>query len=210
MLFRSLKEPTQAQTSANTAPVPQPPTARKGPWGFLLALTLFTLGNSTDLFLVLHAEKLGLPLAMAPILWLVLNLVKALASSPGGRLSDRIGRRPTILAGWALYAACYLGFALADAAWQVWPLFVAYGCYYGLTEGPEKALTADLFPKHRRGHGFGLYYLATGLSALPASLMAGFLWSAYGPAAALGLGAAFAALAALALALSPLPKPQAD
>lgn len=168
---------------------------------FLLAMTIFTLGNSSDVFLVLHAQELGMPVALAPLLWIVLHLAKSLFSTPGGALSDRIGRKATILLGWAVYALAYLGFALANQAWQIWPLFVFYGLFYGLTEGAEKALTADLIPPRLRGRGFGFYHLSIGIASLPASVAAGFLWKAYGAPVALGLGAGFAGLAALILGL---------
>jgi len=168
---------------------------------FLAAMVLFTLGNSTDIFLVLHAHELGVPAALIPLLWVVLHLSKTLFSTPGGTLSDRIGRKPSILLGWGVYALAYLGFALATESWHIWPLLVFYGIFYGLTEGPEKAFTADLVPKNLRGKGFGLYHLCVGVAALPASVAAGFLWEHYGAAHALGLGAFFAALAALVLAL---------
>ena len=164
-------------------------------------MVLFTLGNSTDVFLVLHAHELGLPISMAPLLWLVLHLAKSLFATPGGALSDRIGRKRTILLGWGIYALAYLGFALADQSWQIWPLFIFYGLFYGLTEGPEKAFTADIVPQHQQGKGFGLYHMSIGLAALPASVVAGYLWTRFGAPEALGLGAGFAALAALVLAI---------
>ncbi len=168
---------------------------------FLLAMVLFTLGNSTDIFLILHAHELGIPVAMAPLLWMALHLSKSLFSTPGGALSDRIGRKHTIILGWVIYALAYLGFALANKSWQIWPLFVFYGLFYGLTEGPEKALTADIVPQRLHGKGFGLYHLSVGIAALPASIMAGYLWENLGATAALGLGAFFALLAAIVLAL---------
>lgn len=168
---------------------------------FLMAMVLFTLGNSTDIFLILHAQELGVPVALAPVLWIVLHLSKSAFATPGGSLSDRIGRKRTILMGWVIYSLAYLGFALAGAAWQVWPLFVGYGLFYGLTEGPEKALTADLVPPRHCGRGFGLYHLSVGMAALPASVVAGYLWKHFGAGPALGLGAAFAALAALVLTM---------
>ncbi len=166
---------------------------------FLTAMVVFTLGNSTDIFLVLHAQELGVPVALAPLLWMILHLSKMSLSTWGGALSDRIGRKRAILMGWAVYALVYLGFALANRAWMVWPLFVLYGFYYGLTEGPEKAITADLVPKDKRGRGFGLYHGSVGIAALPASVAAGFLWKSYGAGSALGLGAFFAAAAAILL-----------
>jgi MFS family permease len=120
-------------------------------------------------------------------------------SVPGGVLSDRLGRRPLIVAGWAVYAAVYLGLAAVGQAWQFWALVAAYGVYYGLTEGVEKALVADFVPADRRGTAYGIYHAAVGLSALPASLMFGVFWKAIGPAVAFGIGAGLAAAAAVLL-----------
>ncbi|MEO8624710.1 MAG: MFS transporter, partial [bacterium] len=104
-------------------------------WRVMFVIFLFTLGNSTDAFLLLRANQLGVPVALAPILWAALHVVKSASSIPGGALSDRIGRRPTLIAGWILYAAVYYGFARAGVAWQAWALFGVYGIFFGLTEG---------------------------------------------------------------------------
>jgi MFS family permease len=120
-----------------------------------------------------------------------------MASVPGGALSDRVGRRRVIVAGWLLYAAAYLGFARAVSPVQVWALFVVYGIYFGLTEGAEKALVADFVPAHLRGTAYGVYHCAVGVAALPSSLLMGAVWEAFGPAAAFGVGACFAAAAAV-------------
>ena len=173
---------------------------------YLAVLLLFTLGNSTDAFLLLRARSLGVETALLPILWAALHVVKALASTPAGALSDRIGRRQLILAGWLVYAATYLGFAVADGRWAAWLLFLVYGTYFGLTEGVEKALVADLVPPSARGRAFGLYNLAIGLGALPASLLFGAVWDAKGAPAAFLLGASLTAVAA---ALLPFVLPRA-
>ncbi|MDP8257060.1 MAG: MFS transporter, partial [Candidatus Alcyoniella australis] len=107
---------------------------------YLFAVVLFTLGNSSDVFLVLRAQDLGVSLAQVPLLWMLLSLVRALAGTWGGAVSDRIGRRRTIIVGWGLYAVVYLLLGLATTAWHVWALFAAYGMYYALVEGPERAL----------------------------------------------------------------------
>ena len=168
-------------------------------WRVLAVIFVFTLGNSTDAFLLLRASQLGVPVALAPILWAALHLVKSAASTPGGALSDRIGRRPTLVMGWMLYAAVYVGFALADAPWHAWALFAVYGVFFGLTEGSERALIADLVALERRGTAFGWYNLAIGLGALPASLIFGFVWDRAGPATAFTMGASLALAAALGL-----------
>ena len=168
-------------------------------WAYLGAVLLFTLGNSTDAFLLLRASDLGVPTAMLPILWAYLHVVKSVSSMPGGALSDRIGRKPTLLAGWALFAVVYAGFAAATTAWHVWALFAAYGLFFGLTEGAERALVADIVPAAKRGTAFGWFHLAVGLGALPASVLFGFVWDGFGAPAAFVMGGALAALAALML-----------
>lgn len=174
---------------------------------YLFVLLLFTLGNSSDAFLLLRASDLGLPAAQLPLLWAFFHLVKTLGALPAGALSDRVDRRRLIIAGWAVYALVYLGFARADATWHAWALFAAYGLYYALTEGVEKALLADLAPAGARGGAFGWHAFAVGIGALPASLIFGALWQGAGPVAAFGLGAGLAAAASLLLwALVPAPR----
>ncbi|MFN8665774.1 MAG: MFS transporter [Gemmatimonadaceae bacterium] len=168
---------------------------------YLGVLLLFTLGNSTDAFLLLRARALGVETAMLPVLWAALHVVKAAASTPAGALSDRVGRRGLIVAGWLVYSATYVGFAVAEGAWAAWLLFLAYGVFFGLTEGVEKALVADLVPAVARGRAFGWYNLAIGVGALPASLLFGAVWDARGAPAAFLLGAALSAVAAVLLPL---------
>ena len=168
-------------------------------WWLFAILAIFTLGNSSDAFLLLRATQLGVAPLLVPVLWALLNLVKALFNVPGGVLSDRFGRRPLLIAGWTIYAAVYLGFGLAGAAWQVWVLFAAYGLYFGATEGVEKALVADFVPAERRGAAFGFYNLALGIAALPASLIFGELVDHASARIAFLFGGAMALLAAIAI-----------
>lgn len=167
--------------------------------GYLVVLALFTLGNSSDAFLLLRARETGVSDAAVPLLWAALHVVKSSSSFTAGILSDRVGRRGAIVAGWLVYAAVYAGFAMATSAAAIWGLFLVYGLYFGLTEGVEKALVADLVPAELRGSAFGLYNTAIGIAALPASLLTGALWQAFGPAVAFGAGAGLAVLAAVAL-----------
>jgi MFS family permease len=205
---------TQVKEGEAARPAPAEPAARpavsaasplKGgiPRGafrvYLLAVLLFTLGNSSDVFLALRAQDLGVPLALIPTIWMLLSLVRALTATRGGQLSDRIGRRPAILAGWFVYAAAYAGFALAREAWHVWALFLFYGLYYGLVEGPERALVADLVPAGQHGRAYGWFHLCVGIGALPASLGFGFLWRAFGAPVAFAAGAVMAFVAAVVL-----------
>jgi MFS family permease len=168
---------------------------------YLAVLALFTLGNSSDTFLLLRAQQVGVPLALVPLLWSLHHLVKAGTSTWGGALSDRAGRRPTILFGWGLYAVTYAGFAIADAPLAVVGLFVVYGLFHATTEGAERALVADLAGAASRGRAFGLFHAVTGAALLPASLLTGLLWQRFGAGVALGTGAALAGLAALGLLL---------
>ena len=147
---------------------------------FLLVTLLFTLGNSSDAFLVLRAQAAGLPLLGVLGMLISFNLVYAIASGPAGALSDRLGRRRLILCGWLIYAILYLGFARVNAGWQAWALMSLYGVYYALTEGVAKAYVADLVPPEQRGRAYGIYNAAVGLAAFPASLIAGILWQGVG------------------------------
>jgi len=178
-------------------------------WTFLASVLLFTLGNSTDAFLILRANQLGVSVALIPILWAALHVVKSAASVPGGALSDRFGRKPLILAGWAVYAAVYIGFGRATETWHAWALFLAYGTSFGLTEGTQAALIADLVGQARRGTAYGWYYLAVGIGALPASVLFGLIWDRVSPRAAFDVGAGLAFAAALVL-LAVRPQRPAD
>jgi len=171
-----------------------------GFWFLLGTIFLFTLGNSSDAFLLLRAHGAGVADVWIPALWMLLHVVKSSLSTPAGILSDRIPRVTVVISGWIAYALVYAGFAAAHAAWQIWALFAAYGIYFGLVEGTERALIADLAPAAARGTAFGWYNLAVGIGALPASVIAGILWKQAGPAATLGFGAAMAVAAAGALA----------
>jgi MFS family permease len=176
----------------------------------LLPIALFTLGNASDLFLLMRAlEALSLEhsLAALPLLWLALHVVKMFASLWGGRASDRYGPRKVITAGWLYYAAIYGALAWAEGPWTVTGLCVAYGVYHGLTEGSEKALVASLAPQARSGAAFGWYHLTVGLLALPASVGFGWLWQRFGSSTAF-LSSAALALAACGLLLAICPRPR--
>jgi len=174
----------------------------------LLAVLVFTLGNSTDAFLLLRLSDAGLPAAWVAALWSSHHVVKMVSTYVGGRLSDVAGRRRLILVGWLVYAAVYLLFALVESSAGLIAVFLVYGLYFGLTEPSERAWVADLAPTHRRGAAFGYYHGAIGLGALPASLLFGVLWHLAGAAVAFATGAALASAAAGILLLVPdRPRP---
>jgi len=166
---------------------------------FMIIVGLFDLGNSSDAFLVLRAQERGLSLPGIMGMLITFNLVYALLSTPAGSLSDRIGRRKLIVGGWFVYAAIYLGFALAAAGWHVWILYALYGAYYGLAYGTIKALVADLVPVHLRGTAYGTYNTVLGLLDFPASLIAGVLWQGVGAWQGFGARAPFLFGAIMAL-----------
>ncbi|HEY0080539.1 MAG TPA: MFS transporter [Pyrinomonadaceae bacterium] len=172
---------------------------------FLAILALFTLSNSTDAFLLRRASDAGVSATTIPLLWAALHVSKVLSSLYGGDLSDRVGRKRLIASGWLLYAAVYAGFAYVSSVGWAWALFLVYGLYFGLVEGAEKALIADLVPADKRGTAYGLYNLAITIAVLPASLLMGALWKWYGAQVAFLTSAALGALAALLLALSVSP-----
>lgn len=164
---------------------------------FLLIITLFTLGNSSDAFLLLRAKDLGIDTVAIPILWFVLHLSKTIFSIPGGMLSDRMGRRGIIILGWTIYGLVYLGFAIASKAYHIWILFFIYGIFFGLAEGTERAWVADLVEESKRGTAYGAYYFFIGIATLPASLLMGIIWKTLGVPWAFSFGAAMALIAAL-------------
>ena len=166
---------------------------------YLVALVVFTLGNSSDAFLLVRAGELGVATWLLPILWCVFHVVKSAGNMLGGRLADRWGSRPMILGGWLYYAGIYLAFALAASAWQVWALFIAYAIFYALTEPAEKTLVANLVGEEHRGLAYGWYNCAMGIATLPASLIFGALYQTFGPLVAFGSGAGLAAVAAILL-----------
>lgn len=167
---------------------------------FLLAAILFTLGNSSDAFIILRGQERGLSVFQVLLMLMTFNLVYTLLAGPLGALSDKIGRRKLIIAGWLAYGLVYLGFAFSQTGTHVWILFGLYGIYYALTEGAAKAFVADLVPPERRGTAYGLYNAAIALTAFPASLIAGLLWQGLGAWGGFGPSAPFLFGAGLSLA----------
>jgi MFS family permease len=167
---------------------------------FLLAAILFTLGNSSDSFIILRGQERGLNVIQVMLMLMTFNLVYTVLAGPFGALSDKIGRRKLIIGGWLAYGVIYLGFALSKTGWGIWALFGFYGIYYAMTEGAAKAFVADLVPPERRGTAYGLYNAALALTAFPASLIAGILWQGVGSWGGFGPSAPFLFGAVLALA----------
>jgi MFS family permease len=162
---------------------------------FMVVLTIFTLGNSTDAFLLLKLTDAAGSAKWVPLMWSALHVVKAIVSVVGGSWSDRAGRKTVIACGWIVYAAVYAGFAASASLATLFVWFLVYGFYFGFAEGTEKALVADLAPVSRRGTAFGIYTAVQGLGALAASVLFGVIWNGYGAAAAFGVGAALALVA---------------
>jgi len=169
---------------------------------FLLASAIFALGNSSDAFLILRAKDLGLSAFAAVLAYVIYNLVYAIFSMPAGSLSDRIGRRRIIAAGFIIFSLVYLGFALAGGSSAIWPLFAVYGLYMAMTEGVGKAFAADMAPAHVRGTALGTYYTVTGLIAFFSSLIAGLLWDAISPRAPFLFGSLAGVAATIVLLLA--------
>lgn len=184
--------PSSAQRVHNDA-TPLPPKLRS----LLVIIGFFALGNSSDAFLLLRAGELGVKTALLPMAWLLLNVSKMFWASRGGAWSDRMARHRLILAGWAVYALSYGLFAVAREPWHAWALLGFYGAFAGLTEPVEKALVKELAPKELHGRAFGVYHGVIGATAIPSGLLTGLLWQQFGPAAALGTGAAVAAISAV-------------
>ncbi len=166
---------------------------------FVLIVCLFTLGNSSDAFLILRAKDLGLSTAVIPLLWLFFNGINTISAIPGGMLSDRVGRKGVMLWSFLFYGVVYLGFALAMRPFHIWVLFALYGVYYGFSEGVLRAYVADLVPSPLRGTAYGVFHTASGTMAFPASLVMGILWQRLGAPWAFSFGSAMAFISAILL-----------
>ena len=166
---------------------------------FLGIVLLFSIGNSSDAFLVLRAQNVGVTLLAIPLVYALFNFVYASFSIPLGSLSDKIGREKVIILGWVFYGISYLGFAVINKSIEVWLMFSFYGIYYATTEGVVKAFVADLVSPENRGKAYGVYNSLIGLITLPASLIAGFLWDRINPSAPFLFGSGIAFLAVICL-----------
>ncbi|MCD6363354.1 MAG: MFS transporter [Synergistetes bacterium] len=171
---------------------------------FLVIALIFSLGNSSNTFLLLRAQEMGAPTAVLPLMWLFVNVCYTFSAYYGGALSDKLGRINMIFIGFLLYSLAYTGFALAYTTFYAWLLFGLYGIYLGITDGVERAFIADMAPEHIRGTAYGIYHTLTGVALLPASLLTGFLWDKYGSPFALSICAGLSLISAgLLLTLIP-------
>ncbi|MCI0681479.1 MAG: MFS transporter [Gemmataceae bacterium] len=196
--------------TAATEPLPTEPTKERvrlslQPFDrnfrlYLLALVVFTLGNSSDTFLLVRAGELGVPAVLLPVLWCVFHIVKSSSNLILGRAVDALGPRPFLMLGWCMYAGIYVAFAWATAAWEAWACFLAYALFYGLTEPAEKTLVVNLAGSERKGLAFGWFHCAIGIATLPSSLLFGALYQYFGVWAAFGCGAGLALVAVVLLA----------
>ena len=163
---------------------------------FVAITTLFAIGNSSDVFLILRAQQIGIPTVMIPVVYLMFNLIYSLSAIPAGIAADRFGRKRVILLGFVLFAVLYYGFAIAGNTTTIWVLFGLYGLFMGLTEGIQKAFLATIIPQDFKATAFGVYNTAVGLAMFPASLIGGWLWDHVSPAATFYYGAITAGLSA--------------
>lgn len=166
---------------------------------FLLIIFLFTLGNSSDAFIILRAQNIGNSVFEILLMLIVFNVFYAVISIPAGMLSDRIGRRYLLIFGWTIYAITYFLLALVNLKWQIWICFILYGLYYGLAEGVARAYVADLVPQEICGTAYGIFHALVGITLLPASIIAGYLWDKISPSAPFYFGGILALVATLAL-----------
>jgi len=168
-------------------------------WKFLAINFIFFLGNSSDVFLILRAKDFGLSSAAAILAYVIYNLTFALSAAPAGILSDRLGRRRVMQWGFLIFAGVYAGFALAPSTFLIWPLFALYGFYAAMTEGVSKAAIIDLIAPEHRGSAIGVFYMMTGVAALIANVLAGWLWKEFSAPVALIFSAALALFAGVFL-----------
>ena len=164
---------------------------------FVVITTLFAIGNSSDVFLILRSQQLGIPTAVIPVLYLTFNLIYSLSAFPAGMAADRFGKKRIMMIGFILFAFIYYGFAVAGSATTAWVLFGLYGIFMGLTEGVQKAFLTTIIPSDFKATAFGIYNTAIGLALFPASLIGGWLWDRVSPAATFYYGSVMAAVSTL-------------
>lgn len=168
---------------------------------FVIIVGLFSLGNSSDFFLILRAEQAGVHTVMVPVIYLMFNLVYSLSAIPAGIAADKFGKRRVILIGFILFAVVYYGFGAAANSSTIWGLFALYGVFMGMTEGVQKAYLADIIPPDLKATAYGIYHTAVGIALFPASLVGGWLWDHVGPSATFYFGTATAVASAVLFAI---------
>jgi len=169
---------------------------------FLTIFAIFTLGNSSDAFLILRAQDLNIGIVLIPLLWIVFNSIYTLSCIPAGRISDILGRKNVLIFGLAVYSIVYFGFGFSNSAWHIWVLFAMYGIYYGMTEGVSRAYIAEMIPQKNRGTAYGIYGTTIGVSSFFASIIMGIIWQTLGATAAFSFGGALSAVAAILLIIA--------
>lgn len=203
---KKTKRESIEESSCKECKIPlNPPLAKLGRWGsfdwkfkyFVLIATLFAIGNSSDVFLILRAQQVGISTVMIPVVYLLFNLVYSISAIPAGIAADRFGKKRVILTGFILFTALYYGFAIAGDTATIWVLFGLYGLFMGLTEGIQKAFLATLIPADFKATAFGIYSTAVGIAMFPASLFGGWLWDNVSPSATFYFGAITATLSAV-------------
>src|SRR5579864_5184613 len=210
-----IRETGQARTKDESAkqPVDIPQSSAELPKAFyvvLVAVTLFSLGNSSDMFLVMRAQQVGIPVSMAPLLGLVFNITYTLGSWPAGWFSDHFSRRWIAAFGYLIFAGVYFAFGRAPSTLAIWITMAVYGIYYALTQPVLKALVVESVQPGTQGRALGIYFFATSVATLGASLITGELWKHYGPSVPFYFSAALAVVSALLLAVSPAVRPNRD
>jgi len=211
IVFFVKDKPDRAPKAVSGSRAPGKAAAPSGALGrvfglYVVSASLFALANSSDAFLLLRAKEMGMAVVLLPLGWVALHVSKAVTCYYGGIMSDRLGRKPLLIAGWLLYAVVYSGFAWLEGWWAPWALFIVYGVFFGATEGAAKAFVADLVPSGARGRAFGILGMAEGLLLIPTSVAVGWLWSLTGSGRVpLALEALFAVAAAVWLALAVKP-----
>lgn len=199
LFVRERRAEVAARQGATRAPFPRDPRITL----FLVAVGVYALGNSSDAFLFLRVQDLGVPVVALPLVSFTFNLIYAGASAPAGIAADRLGRGRVARWGLLVFALVYAGFGAARAGWQGWALFALYGVFMAFTKGVWKAYLGELAPPNARGAVYGAFNAVVGVAALPASLVAGRLWDVAGHGAPFYYGASMALASAALLALAP-------